>query len=76
MPLYDYLCDSCGASFEKTMSMQAESLTQCPTCGSGATHRTFLTPPMVVIFNEDRFTRQLSPKGKRNWEKAKEKVGL
>ena len=32
MPIYEYLCDSCGRQFEKNQSMQDPPLEICPEC--------------------------------------------
>ena len=33
MPLYDYLCDSCGHRFDLRQSFSEAPLTDCPVCG-------------------------------------------
>ena len=33
MPTYDYVCDTCGAKYEKFQNMSADPDTQCPECG-------------------------------------------
>ena len=78
MAIYDYRCEKCGASFEITMSMTSETRPTCTTCGSKATHRiparvniVFATEGFYHIDSGKRFESQLSPRGKRIWEKAK-----
>ncbi len=40
MPLYEYLCETCGHSFEKLQSFSKADLPQeCPTCGSREARR-------------------------------------
>jgi putative FmdB family regulatory protein len=37
MPIFEYVCEECGARFEKlVLSANRERQLQCPTCGSGA----------------------------------------
>ena len=37
MPIYEYLCDKCGASFELLRSMSlSDSDASCPECGASA----------------------------------------
>ncbi len=35
MPIYDYLCNSCGAEEEHLQKMSDDPITICPACGSG-----------------------------------------
>ena len=40
MPIYEYHCDHCDATFEQMTSMsQRDAKTQCPACGSKKTGR-------------------------------------
>jgi len=40
MPIYEYLCSSCGESFSKLQRMGAgEGETVCPACGSAEVKR-------------------------------------
>jgi len=34
MPIYEYECPGCGASFEKRVSIADADKSTCPTCGS------------------------------------------
>lgn len=34
MPIFDYVCITCGNSFEKLQKSATASLPECPTCGS------------------------------------------
>jgi len=72
---YDFSCKTCGVSFEITMPISALSRAKCSACGSTELRRIY-SMPKVVIYNEDRFTRQLSPKGKQIWDKSKQQIGL
>lgn len=33
MPLYEYLCESCGHRFERIQKFSDAPLTECPSCG-------------------------------------------
>jgi putative FmdB family regulatory protein len=35
MPLYEYLCGSCGLKFERIRKFSDAPLTECPSCGGG-----------------------------------------
>ena len=37
MPIYEYLCQECGAEFEELVS--GDALPQCPTCTSANTEK-------------------------------------
>ncbi len=40
MPLYEYVCDSCGCKFERLRSVAAaDQACECPTCHSALAHR-------------------------------------
>lgn len=48
MPLYDYLCDTCGSRFESVYSIHEDSTTTpCPHCNLGSE-----TPPRVDMQNQ------------------------
>lgn len=47
MPLYEYICDQCGCSFERLQSFHEAPLEHCPTCG-GLVRR--VIAPVGVIF--------------------------
>ena len=41
MPIYEYICDHCGAKFEALRPMsKADDPISCETCDSSLTHRT------------------------------------
>jgi putative FmdB family regulatory protein len=46
MPTYEFLCESCGKSFEVTLSLaeRAQAKVTCPKCGSER-----VTPQMAVF---------------------------
>lgn len=40
MPLYEYVCESCGVHFEKLLRFTEQAPeAECPVCGSGDTHK-------------------------------------
>jgi putative FmdB family regulatory protein len=47
MPLYEYVCDTCGYSFERLQSFHDAPVAQCPSCGSPVRR---VISPVGVIF--------------------------
>lgn len=44
MPIYEYVCDTCGEPFEKIVRMsEADQLPACPHCESQVTHKKIST---------------------------------
>lgn len=39
MPLYEYVCQSCGRVFEKLVSLAEQAAPACPTCRSTRTQK-------------------------------------
>ena len=39
MPIFEYLCKSCGSSFEKLVSRASNDLYSCPKCNSEDTEK-------------------------------------
>jgi len=39
MPIYEYCCDACGATYEELVSASATTCTPCPKCASGKTRK-------------------------------------
>jgi putative FmdB family regulatory protein len=39
MPLYEYRCADCGATFEKLTRRETADSVNCPTCGSARSRR-------------------------------------
>ena len=75
--LYTFLCESCGEEFDKSLPMSsANSRPNCTRCNSNSTRRTFSAMPVVVVYNEERFTKQLSKHGREIWAQSKAKVGV
>lgn len=52
MPVYEYLCESCGLRFERMQHFSDDPLRECPDCG-GAVHR--VIQPVGVIFKGSGF---------------------
>ena len=52
MPIYEYVCDSCGIRFERMQHMDEPPLTVCPEC-NGHVHRVF--QPVGIIFKGSGF---------------------
>ena len=44
MPMYDYVCASCGAKFEELCRNGEETAPACPQCGSTDTQRQLSVP--------------------------------
>jgi len=44
MPLYEYLCESCGERLERLQKMGAPPLVDCPACGEPRLRRLFSAP--------------------------------
>lgn len=43
MPIYEYVCDKCGADFEELVKKSSEN-PSCPACGSSDTHKLMSAP--------------------------------
>lgn len=46
MPIYEYLCESCGNRYEKQESFSAKAKQKCPKCAKTA-NRVIFAPPVV-----------------------------
>ena len=46
MPVYDFECEDCRSTFERSQSMSAPE-PKCPKCGGDQTRRTLLSAPAV-----------------------------
>ena len=44
MPIYGYLCRSCGHSFDALQKMSDEPLVDCPNCGAAALQKQLSAP--------------------------------
>jgi putative FmdB family regulatory protein len=49
MPIYDYLCSSCGQTTEVIHGIDAPTPPFCPACGAEATLRKTFAAPAVVF---------------------------
>ena len=55
MPIYEYLCDSCGFRFEQSQKMNENPLEKCPKCGEPV--RRVIGLGLGLIFKGSRFYR-------------------
>ncbi len=39
MPIYEYLCENCGHTFEEMQTMVEELIVKCPNCGKNSLKR-------------------------------------
>lgn len=44
MPLYEYLCGSCGHRFERIRKFSDAPLTECPSCAGGPVEKQISSP--------------------------------
>ena len=54
MPTYEYICDACGAEFEKFQSIKADPIKTCPTCGKEQARRK-ISGGAAIIFKGGGF---------------------
>ena len=47
MPIYEYVCDSCGYGFERIQSFSDDPLSECPRCGAEVRR---VISPVGIIF--------------------------
>jgi len=78
MPIYQYRCESCGVTFERTQSFSEQPLQRCPEC-AGRVRR--VIHPVGIIFKgsgfyvtDNRRSSTLSP-GKRDDSAESKKDG-
>jgi putative FmdB family regulatory protein len=73
MPLYEYLCDSCGQNFEQRQSINDAPLHICPFCG-GTVHR-IIPHNVMVIYKGSGFysTDHASHSGNNGHKPVREK---
>ena len=52
MPIYEYICPTCKAGFERLRSMEEGATTACPDCGTSAVRALslFAAPARVAAF--------------------------
>lgn len=43
MPIFEFVCATCGNHFEKLSKSDATELPECPSCGSGDIRKLFST---------------------------------
>lgn len=44
MPLYEYLCNSCGHRFERIQKFADAPIAECPSCGAGGVEKLLSSP--------------------------------
>ena len=73
MPIYEYLCDSCGHRFEQYRRASRRGVPRCPECGGGA-RKVF--GPVGIIFKGSGFysTDNRKAEPKRETEEAHKKT--
>lgn len=74
MPVYEYVCDACGFTFERIQSFNDDPVTECPSC-KGTVRR--VISPVGVIFKGSGWyitdnRRQISGGSKRKLTDGKD----
>ena len=62
MPLYEYLCNSCGHRFEKIVKFSDEPLRVCPKCGKESVEQ-LISAPAVQFKGEGWYVTDYARKG-------------
>lgn len=72
MPVYEYECQKCGYTFERTQSIQAKPLQRCPRCRGKV--RRLISSGIQVLFKGNGFycTDYRSESYKREAKKERE----
>ncbi len=70
MPLYEYKCDSCGATFEVIQRVSDPPIRTCRACG-GPVHKV-LSPPAIQFRGAGWYVTDYARKGKTEAEKPSE----
>ena len=65
MPVYSYLCEECGHSFDQFQHFTDDPLTVCPVCGKVALRKVYT--PVGIVFKGKGFyaTDNRSPSGQK-----------
>jgi putative FmdB family regulatory protein len=71
MPLYEYECESCGATFEVIQKFSDHSVDTCRTCGGKV--RRLLSAPAIQFKGTGWYITDYARKGAGGAEKEKEK---
>jgi putative FmdB family regulatory protein len=61
MPIYEYLCESCGRRFEKLQRLSDPPCTKCPRCGGHM--RKVPSPPAIQFKGPGFYITDYSKKG-------------
>jgi putative FmdB family regulatory protein len=70
MPIYDYLCSSCGQTTEVIHGIDAPAPRFCPACGAEATLRKAFAAP-AVLFKGSGWAK----KDRSSWARSKASPG-
>jgi len=73
MPTYEYVCKSCGHTFETVHSMTDDALTVCPECG-GELRKVF-GAPAIAFKGSGFYATDHGKKSRTSSEKPSEKSG-
>ncbi len=64
MPLYEYVCESCGARVEVIQKFSDAPLVTCPTCGADALNRV-VSAPAITFKGSGWYITDYSTKGRQ-----------
>ena len=74
MPLYEYLCDSCGHRFEKIQKFSDPLVTTCPKCGKENSVEQVLAAPAVQFKGSGWYVTDYAKSGSRQASSGSSKV--
>ena len=74
MPTYDYICDSCGCSFERFQSITAKSLRLCPKCGKRKLKRLIGAGTGVIFKGSGFYQTDYRSEGYKKAEEGEKKT--
>ena len=69
MPLYEYVCDACGARFELIQKFSDPAPEQCPKCQQGPVHRQ-LSSPAIQFKGSGFYITDYAKKGSGSGESS------
>lgn len=77
MPIYEYLCENCGHTFEELQSMKEKPLIICPNCGKETLKRLIGTGTGIIFkgsgfYLTDYKNKKTSQSDKHSSEKKRE----
>ncbi len=75
MPIYEFVCDSCGERFEDLVAAGTEAIT-CEVCGKGEARRVLSSPaPPPQLAKTPREARKQERRNARLQERSKKAFG-